>query len=77
MAQVSIQYALERQINEWDKKRIQLRLGEITAIHDVIMDCHTGILCVDFDNTTFSEKELRYCITAMNYPIFMIDAITF
>lgn len=77
MAQVSIQYGLERQVSEWDEKRIQMILGEITAVHDVTLNCSTGILRVDFDNTAFSEKELQHCIAAMNYPIFMIDAIMF
>ncbi len=77
MAQVSIQYALDCPINEWDEKRIHMILKEITAIHHVALNCETGILCVDFNDQSFSEKELTHRIKAMNYPAYMIDAIMF
>lgn len=77
MAQISIQYALDCQVSEWDEQRIKMALGEINAIHDIRLNGKTGMLCVDFDNTLFSEKELERRIIAMNYPVCMIDAITF
>lgn len=77
MAQVSIQYALECPVNKRDEQRMKTALKEVTAIHNIELNTDSGILCVDFDDRSISEQELKHRITAMNYPVFMIDAIMF
>jgi len=77
MAQVSIQYALDHQLNSHDVSRIKRELDRYRGVRNVSLNRDNGILCVNFDDHAVSKKQLEQCLSQMEYVYSLIDSITF
>ncbi len=74
---VSIQYALNQPIDDHDVGDIKRRLDEIPGIKSVALNKQRRILCVDYDDTATSEKEIHQRLHDLRYPVIFIDSISF
>lgn len=75
MAQISIQYALDHELNLHDVKRIKQRLDEFPGVKSVALNQENGILCVDFDDSATDRQCLEQCLNDMEYRFSLIDSI--
>ncbi len=75
MAQVSIQYALDHELDAHDVKQIKQRLDEFQGVESVALNQENGILCVDFNDRVTDQRCLEQCLRDMEYRFSLIDSI--
>lgn len=77
MAQVSVQYCLDKELSIHDEKTLKRILDKFPGVTSVSVNVLDGILCVDYDDTGVKREQLEACLKEESYVYTMIDQITF
>lgn len=77
MAQVSIQYSLDKALSSHDVVWLKRTLDEFPGVKAVTVNRADGILCIDYDDTGACKKEIEERLKEAKYSYMMIDQITF
>lgn len=77
MAQISIQYALDQELDVHDEKKIKRELDQFSGVKSVSLNMKSRILCIDYDDTGVNHKALEERMSELHYTVSMIDMISF
>lgn len=76
MAQVSIQYSIDTQLDIDDEQCLTRSFSDHSGVTYVHVNKSDSTLCIDFDDTRVQREALEQCLKQYDYPYSMIDQIT-
>lgn len=77
MAQISIRYCLSEQSTKHDRKELKRMLDEFPGVKSVAVNDEEASLCIDYDDTGVSQKQLEAGLTHCGYVFHEIEKRSF
>lgn len=77
MAQISVQYIIEHEIDSHDMSLIKKELDKFHGVHSVSVNQETALICIDFDMDKVKEGDLINKLQSLGYRMEFVDRIIF